>query len=250
MEQLCNPRVRLGTWMDKLALPPGPPKYDPDELQTIKLRKIDRATKLLIEPVPNRVGLEVAYREVRSDIGILRRDKAQMRASLPQGVPLEFLPIEMARQVFVIEIRYSLVLPFALLLNYLLGALTPGFDEFPNLSQEMEFYVEEMLNLARNMQGFRPIGTETMPRSLGICWAVTDDVIKQKEIEAWIKEYDKDFMGANNMIIALYCRAWIMGQYEKWAAHCGGTSRFSEVREVPDAELDAILGPGKKCCIL
>lgn len=250
MEQLSNPEVTIGPWMTKFGGPAGPRISTPQEIQTLRLRKIEQINKILRAPVSDRIGLERAYRDVHSDITILRRQIAEYCGKITKATPLESLPYSAAQIFFQVKIRYGIVLSYATMIIYMLTALTPNEAEFRTLPEELAFCVEEMLDLAQVLTPFRPLGTESLPLSLCPVWAVTDDLVKQSEIQKWIVEYDSDFLGSNSMPIARWCKKWITGQREKWLAYYAGEVKDTAAREVTDAELEAALGPGRKCCIL
>ncbi|CAI6235360.1 unnamed protein product [Periconia digitata] len=250
-EQLSNPRVAVGPWLRKLAGPYGPKNYIPSEIQMIKLRKMERANKLLLDPLPDRTGMEDIYRDARSDITIIKRNVTEVSAAITDETPLESLPLNHIYTLYIYRIRYCMVLPYAILLNYSLAALAQNDPEYQTLPEELAFYIDEVIDTARSMTPFRPLGTETVPPVLSVAWAASEDAVKQAQIEAWIAEYDKDFAGANTMPVAKWCRKWIKGQREKWLAFCAGRPlEDDQTDEVTDAELEATLGPGRKCCIL
>ncbi|PVH99302.1 hypothetical protein DM02DRAFT_729313 [Periconia macrospinosa] len=250
MEQLSNPGVTIGPWLSKFGGPQGPRIYIPEEIQTIRIKKMEQINKSLLSPVPDRIGIERAYHDVHSDISILRRQIAEYCGNITPDTPFETLPPRVVQIFFGLKIRYSLVLPYAIMIIYMFIALTPNEAEFKTLPEELAFCVEELLDLAKALTPFRPLGTESLPPSLSVAWATTDDVAKKAETQKWIVEYDSDFVGGNTMPVAIWCKKWITGRREKWLAHYAGEVQDTEDCEVTDAELEATLGPGRKCCIL
>lgn len=203
-------------------------------------------TRYLQDPAPYRFGMEAAYGDLRLDLETMRRQMAKLRRSIPAEQAIENSPYPTKRLWFSHSIQCGMLLPFAAMINYLLSAFPPQQNQPDNMDEEAEFFVDEILKLGKSVQCFRPLGTEWVPSILCVAWATTTDATKQTELNALMREYNSDFPGADSTPVAVWTRRWL----QKQRATLAGSFASVDFPAETDAELEAVMGPSKSCCIL
>ena len=90
---------------------------------------------------------------------------------------------------------YGMALALGIILNCMVAALE---DKTPELSEDSSQMVDEVLNLARTVDQYRPLGTLYMVLCLGAAWVGATDSIRKAMLETLLINYHKDLHGASS----------------------------------------------------
>ncbi|CAI6342052.1 unnamed protein product [Periconia digitata] len=245
VEKIYNPRLNFGPWLQKALAWQGPRGKDIKYPYSLGMRNVYQITELVQDPAPHQTAFEIAYDILCEDISIMGQRLADLSIS-SDGKSGNEVPQQIRALQFVYGMHYGMMLPFACILNSLLRAFPSNQFQPKALEEDAERFVKASIKLARESNPLRPLGTEGIPWVLCFTWALSSDAATQTEIEDLIRMYDSDFMGANNFPVAIWTRRWLEKQTNKIR---GIEEELHGIGE-SDADLEAVIGPGRSCCVM
>lgn len=160
-------------------------------IRSLKFRTLANITEYINNPEPHRDEIMKVYE-------ILKLDSQKLR-NIVEGIagtgddptfPRPGPGVSLHREVRDFSTAYGIVLTLMMALNGILHALDPG-----NISLNDDAIVigTSILQLAKDVSPYRPLGASHIPLCLTVAWAAIDDMSKRAEVEAMIADYQTDF---------------------------------------------------------
>lgn len=204
VESVCNPKIQIGTWFYQLLDAYAPPKkqgceepkdiMDSREMGTIrslKFRTLANITEYINNPEPHHDEILKVYEIMKLDSQKLRQIVEGITGSGDDPTfPMPGPGVSLHREVRDFSTAYGIVLALMMALNGILHALDP---ENISLNDDAVVVGTGILQLAKELSPYRPLGASHIPLCLTVAWAAIDDVRKRAEVEAMIADYQADF---------------------------------------------------------
>lgn len=214
---MCNPKIQIGAWFYQLLDAYAPPKKsgceEPKDIKesreqaiipSLKFRTLANVTEYINDPEPHHDDILKVYARMKIDSQKLRQIVEGIAGNGEDPLfPRPGPGVSLHREVRDFSTAYGIVLTLMMALNGILHALDP---EDISLNDDAVVIGTSILQLAKELSPYRPLGASHIPLCLTVAWAAIDDNNKRAEVEAMIADYQTDFTTMTWMDMAYWWR--------------------------------------------